>query len=119
MNLVVERVDARVAAAPATASERQAIEQRLHQLLPLDEPRRTENEVWLAFTAQALVRPELGDLWADVHDALRQACTIAVEALGASDIEFKARRLHRSSTDSPSMPPSASAKLNRHGSPPR
>ena len=89
MNLVVERVDARVAAAPAAASERQAIEQRLHQLLPLDEPRRTENEVWLAFTAQALVRPELGDLWADVHDALRQACTIAVEALGASDIEFE------------------------------
>ena len=94
MNLVVERVDARVAAAPAAASERQAIEQRLHQLLPLDEPRRTENEVWLAFTAQALVRPELGDLWADVHGALRQACTIAVEALGASDIEFEARRLH-------------------------
>jgi AcrR family transcriptional regulator len=94
MHLVVERVEARVAAAPAAASERQAIEQRLHQLLPLDEARRTENEVWLAFTAQALVRPELRDLWVDVHGALRHACTIAVEALGARDVVFEARRLH-------------------------
>jgi AcrR family transcriptional regulator len=94
MNLVVERIEARVAAAPAAASERQGIEQRLHQLLPLDDARRTENEVWVAFTAQALVRPELRDLWADVHGALRHACTVAVEALGARDVEFEARRLH-------------------------
>ena len=94
MTLVVERIEARVAAAPAAASERQAIEQRLHQMLPLDAARRTENEVWLAFTAQALVHPVLRDRWADVHGALRQACTIAVHALGARDVEFEARRLH-------------------------
>ena len=95
MNLVVERIEARVAAAPAAAtSERRAIEQRLQQLLPLDTARRTENDVWLAFTAQALVHPELRDRWADVHSALRQACTIAVHALGARDVEFEARRLH-------------------------
>ena len=95
MNLVVERIEARVAAAPAAGvSERRAIEQRLQQLLPLETARRTENDVWLAFTAQALVNPELRDQWADVHRALRQACTIAVHALGARDVEFEARRLH-------------------------
>jgi AcrR family transcriptional regulator len=94
MNLVVERVEARVAATPAATSERQTIEHRLHQLLPFDDARRTENEVWLAFTAQALVRPDLRDLWTEVHAALRHACTIAVEALGSNDVEFEARRLH-------------------------
>ena len=94
MNLVVERIEARVARTSATANQRLAIEERLHQLLPLDDARRTENEVWLAFTAQALVRPELRELWTDVHAALRRACTVAVEALGATDVDFEARCLH-------------------------
>lgn len=92
MHLVVERIEDRVAELPATASRRRSVEQRLRQLLPLDEERRIENEVWLAFTAQALVRPELRDVWDEVHRAQRHACALAVEQLGAAAVE--AQRLH-------------------------
>jgi AcrR family transcriptional regulator len=93
MHLVVERIESRVAlAAPTTG--RRAVEQRLQQLLPLDEERRIENEVWLAFTAAALVRPELCDVWDEVHRAQRRACALAVEQLGAGDADLEATRLH-------------------------
>jgi AcrR family transcriptional regulator len=93
MNLVVERIEARVASLPATAGQA-SIEQRLEQLLPLDEERRIENEVWLAFTAHALVRGELRDVWDAVHRAQRHACALAAEQLGADDVDVESRRLH-------------------------
>ena len=93
MHLVVERIEARVAALPTTTSRRRSVEQRLQQLLPLDEERRIENEVWLAFTAHALVRRELRDLWDEVHRAQRHACALAVKQLGAA-AAVEARRLH-------------------------
>jgi AcrR family transcriptional regulator len=94
MHLVVERIEARVAALPATTSRRRSVEQRLQQLLPLDEERRIENEVWLAFTAHALVRRELRDVWDEVHQAQRHACALAVKQLGAAAVAIEARRLH-------------------------
>jgi AcrR family transcriptional regulator len=94
MHLVVERIEARVADLPATTSRRRSVEQRLQQLLPLDEERRIENEVWLAFTAHALVRRELRDVWDEVHRVQRDACALAVEQLGAADVDVEARRLH-------------------------
>ena len=74
MRLVVERIEGRIAALERTTDPRKAVEQVLHELLPLDDERRAENEVWLAFTARALVDPELRDLHSEVHDALREAC---------------------------------------------
>src|SRR5215218_6316231 len=59
MQMVVERIEARVAALEPPADPRGAVEQRLHELLPLDRERRAENEVWLAFAARALVDLEL------------------------------------------------------------
>jgi AcrR family transcriptional regulator len=94
MHVVVERIEARVAALPTTTSTRRSVEQRLQQLLPLDEERRIENEVWLAFTAQALVRRELRDVWDEVHRAQRHACALAVKQLGAAAVAIEARRLH-------------------------
>jgi len=94
MHLVVERIEARVAALPATTSRRRSVEQRLQQLLPLDEERRIENEVWLAFTAHALVHRELRDIWDQVHRAQRHACALAVKQLGAAAVAVEARRLH-------------------------
>jgi BetI-type transcriptional repressor, C-terminal len=55
----VERVEARVAALDGPAELRRAVERRLYELLPLDDERRAENEVWLGFTARALIAPEL------------------------------------------------------------
>jgi AcrR family transcriptional regulator len=83
MRLVVERIEARISKLDRPTEAREAVEQVLHELLPLDEERRAENEVWLAFTARALVDPELRAHHDEVHDALHQACASALETLAA------------------------------------
>ena len=55
MQMVVERIRGRWAPSRPPADPRRAVEQRLHELLPLDKERRAENEVWLAFAGRALV----------------------------------------------------------------
>lgn len=101
MRLVVERIEGRVAALDTAADPRQAVEQKLHELLPLDDERRAENEIWLAFTARALIDPQLRAQYNEVHDALRQACGSALETLagrGPADADpvtaLQAERLH-------------------------
>ena len=83
MELVVERVTERVLALDADDHEG-----RLAQTLPLDAERRAEVEVWLAFTARALVDPELRALRDAAHAGLRGLC---VDAAGS---ERGADRLH-------------------------
>jgi AcrR family transcriptional regulator len=83
MRLVVERVEDRVGALDTAADPREAVEQVLRELLPLDDERRAENEVWLAFTARALIHPELRAQHDEVHDALHQASERALETLAA------------------------------------
>src|ERR671910_2350073 len=56
MQMVVERIEARVGALEPPADPRRAVEQRLHELLPLDRERRAGEEGWLA-----LPRPGAGD----------------------------------------------------------
>jgi AcrR family transcriptional regulator len=101
MGLVVERIEGRIAALGRAADPRQAVEQVLYELLPLDDERRAENEVWLAFTARALIDPELRVQHAEVHDALHRACASAVETLAAAGranagtaTALQAERLH-------------------------
>jgi AcrR family transcriptional regulator len=84
MRLVVERIEGRIAALERATDPRKAVEQVLHELLPLDDERRAENEVWLAFTARALVDPELRDLHSEVHDALHEACASSLATLMAA-----------------------------------
>ena len=84
MRLVVERIAGRIAALDRATDPRQAVEQVLHELLPLDDERRAENEVWLAFTARALIDSELRAQHNEVHDALHQACASALETLAAA-----------------------------------
>jgi AcrR family transcriptional regulator len=101
MQMVVERIEARVGALKPPADPRAAVEQRLHELLPLDEERRAENEVWLAFAGRALVDPELRDRHEEVDEELRRACLRALEELSGGgrlrpglDLELEAERLH-------------------------
>jgi AcrR family transcriptional regulator len=84
MRLVVERIEGRIAALDRATDPREAVEQVLHELLPLDDERRAENEVWLAFTARALIDPELRAQHNEVHDALHQACASSLATLAAS-----------------------------------
>lgn len=63
------------------AGARQAVERVLEELLPLDDERRVEAEVWYAFTGRALVDPELRQLRGEVYDQLRWVCAELVDAL--------------------------------------
>lgn len=101
MRLVVERIEGRIAAIDQAADPREAVEQVLHELLPLDDERRAENEVWLAFTARALIDPALRDQHNEVHAALHQACASAIQTLAAAGNDnagkappLEAERLH-------------------------
>jgi AcrR family transcriptional regulator len=57
-------------------------EGRLAQTLPLDDERRAEVEVWLAFTARALVDPDLRAMRDDAHASLRGLCEAAAGERG-------------------------------------
>jgi AcrR family transcriptional regulator len=101
MRLVVERIEGRIAALDRAGDPREAVEQVLYELLPLDDERRVENGVWLAFTARALVDPELRAQHNEVYDALHQACASAIETLAAAGradagaaTALQAERLH-------------------------
>ncbi len=100
MRLVVERIECRIAAIDQATDPREAVVQVLHELLPLDDERRAENEVWLAFTARALIDPALRDQHNEVHAALHQACASSIQTLAAGGDDagqapaLEAERLH-------------------------
>jgi AcrR family transcriptional regulator len=81
VRLVVERIEGRIAALDHANDPREAVEQVLHELLPLDDERRAENEIWLAFTARALIDPALREQHNEVHAALHFACASSLESL--------------------------------------
>jgi AcrR family transcriptional regulator len=97
IELAAERIRQRVGALELADDPRRAVEQLLSELLPLDDERRAENEVWLAFTAQALIDPQLRLRRAELDDALRAASLRAVELLGlppGRERGLEAERLH-------------------------
>jgi AcrR family transcriptional regulator len=98
MQMVIDRIERRVATLQVPADPRRAAETVLLELLPLDDERRAENEVWLAFTARALVDPALRALRDEGYDLLRNACLRWVRQLVApgrspSDIDLETDRL--------------------------
>lgn len=74
MRMVMDRIGRRVGGLPIPDDPRRAAETVLLELLPLDDERRAENEVWLAFTARALVDPALRALRDEGYDLLRSTC---------------------------------------------
>ena len=94
LELVSERVAARIALLPAEDDPRRRAGSLLRELLPLDAERRTEMRVWWAFTTRALVDPALEPLRHRAHDDLRQLCLQAADALGAAGVALAGERLH-------------------------
>jgi AcrR family transcriptional regulator len=101
MGLVGDRAAARVASLPPAADPRRAAERLLHELVPLDDERRAEGEVWLAFTGHALVDPAQRAIHQRIHDQLHGACARAVAILADAgltaadlDLPLEATRLH-------------------------
>ena len=85
MRMVIDRIEERVAALHVPDEPREAVRTVLAELLPLDSGRRVENEVWLAFTARALVDPKLRVLRDEAYDRLRGACERWISLLLAPD----------------------------------
>ncbi len=82
MRLVADRIEARVRALRPTGDVRRDAEAAIHELLPLDDDRRAEAEVWLAFAGQALVDERLRALREEVDDLLHRFYRTLVDALG-------------------------------------
>lgn len=97
MRLVIEHIEERLAALEIPAEPLPAARAVFAELLPLDQDRQAENEVWLAFTARALVEPELRELSHEAYDLLRAACKKWVAPLlpgaAAETVEMEADRL--------------------------
>ncbi len=95
MELVARRVGERIAALrPQGPPVRRALA-HLEEVVPLDDERRAEMHVWLAFTARALVDPQLQELRDRAHADLRRLCAAVVRRLGVErDVAAEAERLH-------------------------
>jgi len=95
MELVVRRVTERVVALRPTGPPVRRAVAYLEVTIPLDDERRAEMQVWLAFIARALVDPALAELRDRAHADLRGLCAGVVRALGVTrDVPAEAERLH-------------------------
>lgn len=94
MNLVTERVTDRLQALDQGGDPEQFALGAMEELLPLDEVRRTESEVWLSFTLRARVDPALAepaqDVYRKLHDYLEQLLAV----LGADHLTTETGKLH-------------------------
>jgi AcrR family transcriptional regulator len=83
---VIDRIEARLADFAPEPDPRRRAERTLVELLPLDDARRAENEIWLAFTAKAMVEPQLRALRDEGYDALRAGCQAMITDLSAAGL---------------------------------
>ncbi|MCW6003680.1 TetR/AcrR family transcriptional regulator [Micromonospora sp. CPCC 205371] len=96
---VIDRIESRLAALEPEPDPRRRAQRVLAELLPLDDERRAENEVWLAFTSRAMVDPALRALRDEGYQALRAGCEtmitdLAAAGLAPTDIQAETQRLH-------------------------
>lgn len=92
MELVIDRVTRRVEAVSGSGTPREVAERALQEVLPLDDVRRAEMQVWLAFTTRSFVDPGLRELRDRAHVGVRTLCEGAAGLLGATPAD--AERLH-------------------------
>lgn len=104
MGLVSRRVTERVRAIRPEGTATAIALRYLEEVIPLDDERQAEFEVWLSFVAQA--RTESGgdgldSLLGPVHESLLRLCTMLLDRLaetgalrGDVDIPLEAERLH-------------------------
>ncbi|MET0188107.1 MAG: TetR family transcriptional regulator C-terminal domain-containing protein [Pseudonocardia sediminis] len=90
---VLDRLRARVAAIPDAVDGRGWARGAVLELLPLDDERRTEMELTLAFGAAAMTDPVLVPANEAMHAAVREICARACAAIGR-DSEVDVDQLH-------------------------
>ncbi|MEJ3749771.1 TetR/AcrR family transcriptional regulator [Actinomycetes bacterium KLBMP 9797] len=96
---VIDQIESRLARLEPAPDPRRRAQRVLAELLPLDDERQAENEIWLAFTSRAMVDPALQALRDEGYDALRAGCQAIVTDLSAAglaptDIPAETQRLH-------------------------
>lgn len=100
MELVIDRAAARIDALPQRRTELESMEDLASELLPLDEERRGETEVYLALFAASGADSTLSatraEAWAKVHASCRIIVSRLTEAVTASEgqREREVIRLH-------------------------
>lgn len=93
--LVLDRAAQRITSVQVPGGAREHAEQALAQVLPLDQERHAEMQVWLAFAAASMAHPTLAPVYARGHDALRGLCRAVVRSLAPGpDAELESARLH-------------------------
>ena len=101
MELVIDRADARVSALPLRGTGLQSAEDIVVELLPLDDDRRIEMEVYLALFAASGSDPVLREARHDVFTRVRNGCRTVVNlavrnkrSLTGTELESEVTRLH-------------------------
>ncbi|QQQ74851.1 TetR/AcrR family transcriptional regulator [Saccharothrix sp. 6-C] len=82
-----------VRSAGAREGRRQAVEDLLAELLPLDPDRRDEAEIWLAFATAARTRPTLRREARRMHEGMRMIVGKVLVGDGVPDVEVETERL--------------------------
>ena len=102
MEEVIRRVQARVeAGAPAREAAMRrgkpgdAVVDLLEQVLPLDDERLAEAQIWLAFTPRALIDPQLHAVRRQADDGVRELCRQCLLGLSAFGLMTPERSLHQ------------------------
>ncbi len=101
MRLVAERIKKRIQSLPQDGDLRENIEALIGQIVPLDDERLAESQIWIAFSTFALTEPGLRPLSREIHDALRDMFRNIFESLVEAqrlkpglDTELEAKRFH-------------------------
>lgn len=81
MSLVSERVKERITRLRFTGEPLEDAEKLLHEFLPLDEEKRAEMEVWMAFTIKALSDTTLYELSSRVYAEMKMAVSLIIDTL--------------------------------------
>jgi transcriptional regulator BetI-like protein len=89
-----ERVAERIAAIAPAATPLEAAAGVLAQLLPLDDERQREAQVWFAFVARARVDPALRALNERIDARLRELVRDALAPLGLADPELAVEEVY-------------------------
>lgn len=99
--LLEERVMGRLAGGPRGRTPREAVRAALCEVLPLDEERRREGAIWLAYANRSMVDGRIADEHEIVFDGMRELCvrvTREMSRLGhlapGLDPDLEAGRLH-------------------------
>jgi AcrR family transcriptional regulator len=88
MSALGERIGERMAALPAAATPLDAAEALLAQVLPLDDERHREAEVWFAFIARGRTDPDLRELGERADVVLRAIAREALAPLALPDLDL-------------------------------